>query len=726
MLGTGEIIPIDSTPDVFGSGVNSNVTRNGFLTGVPTGTLNFHNQANVAPTLNLGFQSVIEAGGILATQAPRLAGGTLTSGAVAGGFVDLFVHASADSPGISPGNSGLRLQSRLEDNFTLIKPLRLVKAQDGVLSLENDNFHTGGTIVGNGTVIVGSGPNGSSIGSLGSGDVLVNGVLAFDRAGFFTIANNVNAFVNGGGSVAQYSGFGVLRIEQAMKLGGLRAEAGAIQLNFDSPFAPASQLIDGSFTTGPTTIHTARLTFRNGRLEIFGKNLANTVQDFAITDLQGRGAIQILPIGLGSSVTLNLGSLVRTSNSADGGATLSFDFLDPLSTITMGSITSGSTVIPTTANALIAENGMAFVSVSRTDWGAKGANNRDIVAGSSIPGFYTDTGNFNSIPAGNADLSNTAADPFLNMSQNTASLRFSRSSGPGTITLDGGAALGLGGILVSQSTLGNDTTIQGTGPLGGTIRAMNTGQRDLPIFHHGAGKLSIAVPVANPAGGATHLVKGGFGIVEMTALNTYTGRTFVNEGVLRVTGTGQLGSVTTPAGSIFVRSGALEVLDSARVYAPSISIGQRVGDFGVLAVRDTGFVNALTDLNVGDVNARGDLFIESSAQVVTTNLFIGKHGYSVGRIVQTGSSAVSATLVQIGGADGSSTAAEGTYELSGFANVSAFNVDVGANGRGTINQTGGFVFSSGEVSIGRYMSGNGQWNISGGVLSGVIKSGTRG
>lgn len=699
------------TNNTWAAGNNTNITNNTALSAASTGTLRLNN--GTAFRLDLSGTNVISSGGLIsAQQSPLITGGTLTSGTN-----DLIAHV----------NGGvLRVASNIADGSA--GALTLVKSLGGTLQLENNMSYTGGTVLGAGTIIVGSGPLGGSTGALGSGAVTLSanntgtgsyapfGTLAFNRSGTYTVTNAINPAINGGGYLAQVAGGGTLILNQGMKVGGFIQQAGTTRLDFNAAGAPASQIIDGSFTTGPTTIQTGRLIARNGTLEIAGKNGAATVQDFALTELLGTVNLKVTA-GTGGTAALNLGVLTHAVNNTDGGSTLA---LSP---------GSGGGVSTTygSASSLISDAGNAFVTVNGNDWGAKDAANKQIVGGSTLAGFYTNTTGAGLTASTNV---NVVGNDSVTGAIQTNSIRFN-TAGANTLTVNAAGTLRPGGILVSSNVGANTTTIAGSGDLRSA-----TGNRDLTLIQNNtAGKLTIAAPVANfDATNLTHLVKSGAGEVELTsAANTYTGRTFINEGTLRVSGSGVIGTSAVPAGNIFARNGELVVQDTASVYTNQYaSIGQRQGENGTLTVKNNGVFNIAGDFNISDVNSKGTLNIADSAVVTVKNLFVGKGGYSDGTVNQTGGSLLAGNTPtadwSIGGWTAGDTAATGTYNISGGTlNSGAQNFQVGRWGSGTLNISGtGAVSGTGFNVIGRYNTGTGTVNITGNGSWDTTAAGTGG
>ena len=103
------------------------------------------------------------------------------------------------------------------------------------------------------------------------------------------------------------------------------------------------------------------------------------------------------------------------------------------------------------------------------------------------------------------------------------------------LTLADGATLGVSGILKSGNAAG--------GTIGGGAGLMAaTAGGEIVVRTDGPGDtLTIDTPIVNNAS-ASALTKSGPGTLTLTGTNTYSGTTFINDGTLRVTGSGKLGS----------------------------------------------------------------------------------------------------------------------------------------------------------------------------------------
>lgn len=685
------------TNNAWGFGLNTTVNAVNFpsvagattQTDAFTHTLRFQD-AN-ARFLTLTGTNTIETGGLLFGNAGN-AMHQLNGGAITSGSGDLIIHGYSTG-----GGWGVLINSDIVDNGA---PVQLVKAGTGNVVLDGDKTFTGGTVLGQGTLVLGKALGGSATGSV-TGNIVNSGVLAFNRSGSYTPGNTIT----GNGVIAQWSD-GTLVLNKSVSSGGLNLQNGTTILDFTGAAAPQNNIVPAGVQTG-TGLWTdgSRLTLRDATLGIVGKPGVNHNQTFALTDLQGSSSLNLQP-GSGGTVTINLGAYNRPNNSNDGAGTLKI-------TLPAGATVAVMPSFPGAASGLVQDNGQAFVTVNGTDWGAKNAANTQIISGSDLAGgtFYTPLSALT-----NGSNANYDVDTTVSVNTTLASLRFHNVPTTATLNINAGQQIFVGGLLISSNALAA-TQITGEG----SISAANTGGRDLPVFQNSAQPLTISAVVAdNAAGQITNLIKEGIGELILSATNTFTGKTYVQGGTLRLTG-GGIGAVT-PAGNIFIREGEMRLENSAVVNTGGnfISIGERLGETGTLTLRDSSSWTTTGDFNVSDVNSTGILNVRDNALLNATNFFVGKVGASVGIVNFSGGTIAingGGGDVRIGGINSSDTLAQGTINQSGGTFLVNRNFQLGANGVGTYNHSEGtFQSTAGFTVLGRFVSGQGTWNLSGGTI----------
>ena len=705
------------TNNTWGPNLNTTVNSVNFptsaantQTNATTHTLRF--QDGSPRFLTLSGTNTIETGGVLfgnsGNSAHQINGGALTSSA---GVSDLIVHQYSGA-----GGWGVLLNADVVDNGA---PLTLVKAGTGPLIVDGAKSYTGGTILGQGTLVLGKALGGSSTGSV-TGNIVNSGQIAFNRSGTYTLANTIA----GNGTVAQWSE-GTLVLNNTVSAGGLDLRNGTTRLDF-SGTAPNNIVPAGVLTTTGEYTAGGRLILRDATLEVVGKPGSASEQTFRLTDVLGSAAITLAPGSVStataglpvSSVMLNLGAINRPLNANDGGGTLKLTL--PSASI----LRAGPTVIGATANTavlppetLVSDNGQAFVTVNRTDWGARDSTNTQIVAGSTIPGFYSSLTALN----GNADYDGAIS---INSSTTLSSLRFNTTAAA-AVTVEGGVQIKLGGILVTPTSGTPD--ISGSG----AISAVNAGGRDLIIFQNSIAPMNIGATIANTstvAADTTNLIKDGPGTLFLTGVNTYTGKTYVQGGSLRVASS-NIGTGAAVAGNIFIREGTmmLEGTSVVNTGANFISIGQRLGETGTLTIQDSANWTTNGDFNVADVNSTGTLNLKGGAVLSVGNFYVGKVGSAIGTAnffdgpgdsgVVTIAGGATPADVRVGGNNPSDALAQGVIVQKGGTVSISRNVQIGAYGTGSYEQSGGlYAPITGFHVVGRFISGRGLWNLSGGTM----------
>jgi autotransporter-associated beta strand protein len=172
----------------------------------------------------------------------------------------------------------------------------LTKDGAAKLTLATNNTHSGTTIINAGTLEVG---NGGTTGSTGSGDIVNQGALVFNRSNNFTVANAIS----GAGGVTKI-GAGVMTVTADNDYtGGTTLAAGAIHLGQQSPA--------GSLGAGPVV--------NDGQLRL---NRADGSGPYAYTianDISGSGE---LLVGQNSGGSFNSVATLTGANTFTGNITI--------------------------------------------------------------------------------------------------------------------------------------------------------------------------------------------------------------------------------------------------------------------------------------------------------------------------------------------------------------------------------------------------------------------
>ena len=561
----------------------------------------------------------------------------------------------------------------------------------GMLTLTGSNTYSGGTTISGGTLVAtgnsplgtgnltfspssaatlllnGSAPAIASLSSSGTGTSLILlGNAVGNNATVLTVNNTTATMFDGAigdqsamasaavGSLVK-TGSGTLTLGGSNTYtGSTTISGGALQLDFSQPGAPAANILG---STSPVTLTNGAL------LTVLGAaNIANSQSLAALNVNMGAMAFQGVSRS-GGTLTVALGNINRNP----GGI---IDFTLPASGII--STTSGSA-----ASLLTDANGVAYATVAGSDWAAKDANNVNIVAGSTINGFYTlsTAGTL----SGNADVA-SGINTTLNSNTVVSGLRFNQNQAT-AITIGGGNTLTTGGILVTPAV-----ATAGANLTGGTLQAPAGG--DLVVVQNGSQGFTISSTIANN-GGSTALNKSGPGNLVLGGANTYSGNTSIWNGTLTLANSNALAGSTLIYNNL---GGALSFGTLTSASLGGLSGGQN------MALTNTS--SAAVALSVGG----------NGQNTTYSGVLSGSGGLSVignGMIMLTGNNTYS----------GNATISGGTLSFSSLANLGASG---GAGSSSYITfQNGGTLLYTGTVASLNYgtahpliFSGNGTIDVS--------------
>lgn len=260
-----------------------------------------------------------------------------------------------------------------------------------------------------------------------------------------------------------------------------------------------------------------------------------------------------------ASLTLLAGASNINTNAATGTNTLTFtgtggggyvrQAFGTVNIVTNSGFSVAFTGAPTVAGGSSVSGGANAILIGAT------LNGRDFIAaqaGAVTATTYVPTGTTDWVTGANMDVTGTNPAPYA--ATNINSLRYN-TAGAFTVTLAGTHTIDSGMILVTDQVGANASTLTG-----GTVRGSLNGE--LIVIQHNtgiAGMFTIG-SIIEDNGGATALTKSGLGILSLTGANTYTGQTFVSEGVLRAEdGVGlSSGSNLNLAGGIFAPGSAAD------------------------------------------------------------------------------------------------------------------------------------------------------------------------
>ncbi len=417
---------------------------------------------------------------------------------------------------------------------------QLGKVGTGTLTLTGDNTYSGGTGISDGTLQVG---NGGTTGSLGSGDVLNNATLAFNRSDALTVANSIF----GTGGLNQIGTGTTILTGSNAYAGTTTISAGVLQVGLGGT--------TGTLGTGAVT-NNATLTFNRSN----ALTVANAIS--------GTGGLN--QIGTGTTIFTG-------ANSYTGATTITAGTLQIGNGGTTGTLGTGNVV----NDATLAVNIAGGIDFGNAISGTGGLNL--IGTGSvALTGANTYTGtttiNAGALQVGDGGTSGTLGTGNV---VNNGSLVFNRSDaltvanaisgnglllklGAGTTILTGANSYDFTQIIAGTLQVGN----------GGTTGTLGTG--DVSNGGTLAFNRSDALTVANSIFGTGGLNQIGTGTTILTGANTYSGATSVNAGRLTVNGSiASSSGVTVNTGGTLGGTGQLPgtLVTTGGTIAPGNSVG---------------------------------------------------------------------------------------------------------------------------------------------------------
>ncbi|QIF04877.1 autotransporter-associated beta strand repeat-containing protein [Roseimicrobium sp. ORNL1] len=528
-----------------------------------------------------------------------------------------------------------------------------------------NNIATGTFTLSN-TVTVGSGTGSYVLTINGSGNTVISGDIVSGTTG------TVGLTYNGTGSLTlsgenSYTGTTLL-------------SGGSLVLDF-SNVAAGTGVISGSSSLLLGTSRTAT----SQTLTLQGKDGMADVQSFAglnfsASGAQGGGAthINLSTSGVGGSMTLNLGAFLATTR--DISATVD---------ITMPTGTFVTTTATVGADKLLQNN----ITVNGNDFATvDGAGN--------IVGLSTVAGGYASIASGATALTAAKANDIAagNVSTNTvtvASLRFNDGSADSTLTINATrtltvASTNFAGAILVTANVGNHL-VKITG---GTLSGINS--RDLTLIQNNTSGLLQIDSVIADNGANLALTKSGLGTALLTAVNTYSNSTYINEGTLIAAGASN--ALGTGAGT----GSPTNLISIAR--GAALQLGNNDAG-GTLAATQTITNNGAVNFNRSDtalafsnvISGAGNVSQIGTGTVALTglNTYTGTTTVTSGNL-QVGSSLVGQTGTGATLVNGSSAVLSGTGTVQGAATVILGSLRPGDNGGasiGTLKFASGLTFA---------------------------------
>lgn len=534
------------------------------------------------------------------------------------------------------------------------------------------NFGFGPTGLAAGTINVGTVNSGDLTFASGTGAlVLAGGTITLAPAANIMVnnaSNTISSVLAGAGTSFTKSGTGTLILNGSSAntyTGGTRIVGGRLTLDFANLATPTN-LINSSSV----------LTLGNGTLSVIGKSTGTTTQTFASTTLNSGLAGLVQGLGGGTSTTVNLGVVTRNVGAI-------FDLAIPPSATLITNVTSVNGITPGGSDKYLG------------GWAVYGT-------GTSTRFVQMDTaGNLKAGPSGTAPGTDAVSmtNPALVYTVNTAYTPVGNTAALG-LNLNGATTFNLNGVSLTVSgMIQTNTTLATFGGTGGSV--VIGADRELAIHMTTTSNVVFSVPIVNNGAGASNLTVGSqvgnapTGAVQLNAVNTYTGLTTVNGGVVTL----GIADALNSASGIVMNGGTLGTSSfNQNVNSLKLAGGTITGSTGVITSATT------YDLQGGSISAilggAGIAAVKSTNDTVTlsgNNTYTGGLTLNEGTLrihndstASTGSSVGTGTLTLSGGILTSSASNASTIARIPNATVINGNVQLG-----TSDSNRAFQFTSG-------------------------------
>ncbi len=597
----------------------------------------------------------------------------------------------------------------------------------GILTLTGANTYSGTTTISNGFIIVGAG---GTTGTLGTGNVVNNYGLLFNRSNAYTVSN----VISGTGGLSQI-GAGDLT------LSGTNTYTGATTITTGTVSASTNAAL-GSTTGAAVSI------YGGGTLDIAGNATADALNfgakqfNIAGTGVGGAGAIvnsasvsqanAFQNIALTADATIGgIGRIDVRNGSATldlAGYTLTKTGTNQLSvvggTITDGNIVvnQGEFAIQTSTNAVAGSGTITLNSGTTLGlWGNTGTVTRALIlngatifneSGSSTIGSNITLGGNSTV-----DATGTALTLSGNIGE-TGGARGLTKTSAGALTLTGTNTYS-GTTTISAGTLNI-----GAGGTTGTLGTGNVVDNSSLVFNR-----SNAYAVSNVISGSGSLTQAGTGNITLSGANTYTGVTAINAGAIIAANDTALGTSTygntiasggalqfqgginltegsfTVAGTGVGGTGALNnlsginTLNAAVTVGANTTVGSTAGTLTVNGQIDLGASNTLTVAGAGNTTLSG--FITNSGNLTqagtgtltlsgtSANSFGGALNINSGTVVldkTAGTNAVSGSAINVG--DGTGAASSAILRLGASNQIADYAGTLTVNSDGLFDLNG--------------------------------------
>lgn len=469
-----------------------------------------------------------------------------------------------------------------------------------------------------------SGGPGASFFNLATGDFTFAGVVSQNTGGTAGSAASTLTIVGPGDTI--FGGTSSLTETSVNNTGSLaKIGTGTMTLAGANNLRGSNNLLGGTVVLDYSSANANRL----------AAGTTATALTLGGVDLQLKGGSHAQALGTGGGTTLAFGQSTVTRTNA-GTSTLALGGI----TRNAGSSIDFQTGVASTTTANTAGILGGYATVGGTDWATGGGT---IAALGSYDSFTTPGTDKNILQA---DGGSVAASTTVN------SLKITTSIAAQSLAIGSGQTLSLssGGLLFTGA---NDYSITG-----GTLKpTANPG--DFIVQQYGAGLLTIDSVIAN-GGGASTFTKAGTGTLALTGANSYTGATYIADGILRISADNNLGA--TPTAALNLNGGTLQTT-AGFTTARTVGLGANGGTFQV----DAGTL-AISGI-VSSTNSYGDLTKTGTGTLLLsgTNTFKGAVNVNAGTLQLGNVAALGASAATTNQSMSPVTVNGGTLDIAGFA-----------------------------------------------------------
>jgi autotransporter-associated beta strand protein len=558
-----------------------------------------------AGTLVLGGSNVLFASGALTVN-----GGTLDLGGAYQNTVGVLQLNGGQIVGGSGAGATITAGSFLVANGTISAVLAgdgsLTKNTAGTVFLKGQNTYTGLTTVNAGRLVLG----GNQVLS-GTAALQVNGGT-LDLGGLYT--NNVQTVTLMDGAIERGTiGAGAFNVFNGLISANLtgtgaltKNSAGTVTLSGQNSYTGETQVLGGRLVLGGNQVlsSSAAVTVRGGILDLGGdffNQIGLLTLDGGALERGSLNAVSTLALsGTVAAVVAGSGSLTKES----AGELV----LQSASTYTGGTFLNAGT-LRLAASERLADSGALTVSGGTFELGGFRQTlaevrllNGEIHNGTLAASAFTlVSGTVTAALAG-------AGTALLKTGSGTAVLNAAASYTGGTVVENGVLVLGTnralaatGSLSITGGELALGTTAQTVGALSLTGGLVSGGSLTGSVYSVESGTVSSALA------GAALLTKQGDGVVTLTGANTYSGRTQILGGTLRLAG---VSVQTVSSGSVQVSGGRLELASGGQI---------NVNAALVLDGGTFGFQDGVT----GQTQTLRTILVQSGSLVTGANTLVG-------------------------------------------------------------------------------------------------------